>query len=132
MAKPPDHDPAPPAEVDLIERQTVFQGYFRVDQYRLRHEQYAGGFGPEIKREVLERGHAVAVLPYDPVRDEVVLIQQFRIGPFARGDKACWMNEIVAGIIDPGESPQDVAQRECIEEANLTLDRIEEIMGFYP
>ena len=67
MAKPPDHDPAPPAEVDLIERQTVFQGYFRVDQYRLRHEQYAGGFGPEIKREVLERGHAVAVLGWAAV-----------------------------------------------------------------
>lgn len=121
-----------PSEVEVVARRTVFQGYFRVDEYRVRHEQFAGGLGPEIKREVLERGHAVAVLPYDPHRDEVVLIQQFRIGPLARGDDACWMYEIVAGIIDPGESLEDVARRESVEEADLTLLRIDEIMGYYP
>jgi ADP-ribose pyrophosphatase len=121
-----------PNEVEIVARRTVFQGYFRVDEYRLRHEQFAGGLGPEIKREVLERGHAVAVLPYDPLRDEVVLIQQFRIGPYARGDEACWMFEIVAGIIDPGEGLEEVAHRETLEEANLSLRRIDEIMAYYP
>lgn len=121
-----------PSAIEVIERRTVFQGYFRVDEYRLRHEQFAGGLGPEIKREVLERGHAVAVLPYDPRRGEVVLIQQFRIGPLARGDDACWMYEIVAGIIDPGESLEAVAHRESVEEANLTLQRLDEIMAYYP
>jgi ADP-ribose pyrophosphatase len=121
-----------PSEIDLVERRTVFQGYFRLDEYRLRHQQFAGGMGPEIKREVLERGHAVAVLPYDPKRDEVILIQQFRIGPFARGDADCWLFEIVAGIIDEGESPEDVARRESVEETGLSLNRLEAVMGFYP
>lgn len=122
----------PPSKIEVIERRTVFQGYLRVDEYRLRHEQFAGGLGAEIKREVMERGHAVAVLPYDPQRDEVVLIQQFRVGPFVRGDDACWMYEIVAGIIDPGQGLEDVARRESLEEADLTLQRLDEIMGYYP
>lgn len=116
--------------VELIEKRIAYQGYYRVEEYRLRHEQYAGGIGPEIKREVFERGDAVAVLPYDPGRDEVVLIEQFRVGPYLRGDNP-WMLEIVAGVIDDGETQEQVVRREAMEEAGLTLRRIERIMGAY-
>lgn len=116
--------------VELIEKRIAYQGYYRVEEYRLRHEQYAGGIGPEIKREVFERGDAVAVLPYDPERDEVVLIEQFRVGPYLRGDNP-WMLEIVAGVIDDGETQEQVVRREAMEEAGLTLQRIERIMGAY-
>jgi len=116
--------------VELIEKRIAYQGYYRVEEYRLRHEQYAGGIGPEIKREVFERGDAVAVLPYDPGRDEVVLIEQFRVGPYLRGDNP-WMLEIVAGVIDDGETQEQVVRREAMEEAGLTLQRIERIMGAY-
>ena len=72
-------------KVDILERVTAFQGYFRVDRYRLRHETFDGGMSAEITREIFERGHAAAALPYDPVRDEVVLLEQFRVGAHAAG-----------------------------------------------
>ena len=106
-------------DVEVLEKTTAFQGYFRVDRYRLRHRLFAGGWSPPIVREVFERGHAVAVLPYDATRDQVVLIEQFRAGPFAAGDPP-WLLEIVAGVIGPGETPEGVAVRELREEAGLT------------
>ncbi|MDP6833185.1 MAG: NUDIX domain-containing protein [Alphaproteobacteria bacterium] len=117
-------------QVEVIEKQTVFQGYYRVDAYRLRHSLYQGGMGAEIRREVLERGHAVLVLPYDPVRDEVVMIEQFRIGPFARGDQP-WILEVVAGIIEDGEELEDVVYREAMEEAGIELSHITHALDIY-
>ncbi|MBT7510312.1 MAG: ADP-ribose diphosphatase, partial [Rhodospirillaceae bacterium] len=74
-------DPA----IEIIERQTAFQGYFRIEQFALRHRTYSGGWTPEVKVELFERGNTVVVLPYDPVRDTVVLIEQFRIGAYVAG-----------------------------------------------
>jgi ADP-ribose pyrophosphatase len=107
-------------DVEIIVKETPFQGYFRIDRYRLRHRLFAGGMGRPIRREVFERGHAVALLPYDPVLDQVVLIEQFRIGAYAAG-RAPWLVEIVAGIIEAGETADDVARRETQEEAGLTI-----------
>lgn len=112
--------------VELIERETPFQGYFRIDRYALRHALFAGGMSEAITREVFERGHAAAVLPYDPERDAVVLIEQFRIGAYAAG-RDPWLVEIVAGIVDEGETPTDVVHRELHEEAGLTADLLEPI-----
>jgi ADP-ribose pyrophosphatase len=106
------------AEVELYEKTTPYRGYFRVDRYRLRHRLFGGGWSVEVTREVFERGHAVAVLPYDPRRDCVVLIEQFRMGPYAIGE-APWLIEIVAGIIGKGEEPGEVAHRELLEETGL-------------
>jgi ADP-ribose pyrophosphatase len=105
-------------DVESIKQTTVFQGYFRVDKYRLRHRLFEGGMSRPIEREVFERGHAVGALPYDPMLDEVVLIEQFRIGPYACGEEP-WQIEIVAGIIDSGEIAEDVVRRELLEEAGL-------------
>ncbi len=119
-------------DVELIERKTVFQGYFRVDRYRLRHRLFGGGLGDEIRREVFERGHAAAVLPYDPARDEVVLIQQFRAGAYAKG-AAPWLIEIVAGIIDQAETAKEVAIREAVEEAGCKLiPPLKPIFSYFP
>ena len=114
----------PPRRVEVVETRRVFQGYFAVDRYRLRHERHAGGMGPEITREVFERGHAVCVLPYDPTRDEVVLIEQFRPGAYAAGDAEPWLIETVAGIIDEGETVEAVARREALEEAGVRIGRL--------
>ena len=111
-------------KVDILERVTAFQGYFRVDRYRLRHETFDGGMSAEITREIFERGHAAAALPYDPVRDEVVLLEQFRVGAHAAGREP-WMIEIVAGIIEDGETPESLVQREMLEEAGLTTLELE-------
>ena len=107
-------------DVDILEKTEAFKGYFRVDRYRLRHRLFSGGWSPEITREVFERGHAAAVLPYDPARDAVVLIEQFRIGAYAADHKP-WLLEVVAGIIEGGEPPEEVVRREAVEEAGCTI-----------
>ncbi len=116
-------------DIDIRARETVFDGYFQVDRYRLRHRLFAGGWSGELTREVFERGHVAGVLPYDPVRDEVVLIEQFRIGAHAAGRPA-WLVEIVAGIIEPGESVEQVARRETMEEAGLEILELEPIADY--
>ncbi len=113
-------------DVRVLACDTVFQGYFRIDRYRLQHRRHDGGWTEELTREVFERGHAVGVLPYDPLRDEVVLIEQFRVGAHAAG-WAPWQLEVVAGIIDEGETAEDVARRESLEEAGLTLLELAQI-----
>lgn len=110
-------------KIDIIEKTAAYQGYFRIDRYRLRHSLHAGGMSAEITREVFERGHAVAVLPFDPARDELVMIEQFRIGAHAAGMDP-WLSEIVAGIIDEGETAQSVAHREVSEETGLVVQAL--------
>ncbi|TXL81710.1 NUDIX domain-containing protein [Vineibacter terrae] len=112
---------APPDEkVVSVTRRVAFQGYFRIGEYRFRHSLFQGGVSGEIKREVFERGHAAAVLPYDPVLDRVVLVRQFRAGAYAAG-RHPWLWETVAGIIEEGETAEDVVRREAQEEAGLEL-----------
>ncbi|MBT5413399.1 MAG: NUDIX domain-containing protein, partial [Rhodospirillaceae bacterium] len=94
------------------------------------HRLFAGGWSGDVVREVFERGHAAAVLPYDPARDAVVLIEQFRIGAFAAGEPA-WLTEVIAGIVEEGETPDDVARREAVEEAGLTIAALEPVTTFF-
>lgn len=112
-----------PADVQIIEKSTRYQGYFRIEFYRFRHKLFAGGWSGEVRRELFERGHAVAVLPYDAAQDCVLLIEQFRIGALAAGMPA-WQSEVVAGVIDADERPEAVARREAIEEANCVLTEL--------
>ncbi|HEX9488733.1 MAG TPA: NUDIX domain-containing protein [Stellaceae bacterium] len=110
------------AAIEILDRETAYQGFFRIDRYRLRHRLYSGGWSGELTREIFERGHAVGVLLYDPARDALVLIKQFRLAAHLAGFPA-WQLEIVAGIIDrPGESAPEVARREAKEEAGLTIE----------
>ncbi|MFP1922784.1 ADP-ribose diphosphatase [Lonsdalea quercina] len=116
-------------DVEIIARETLYKGFFSLDRYRYRHRLFKGGMSGEVSREILERGHAVVLLPYDPVRDEVVLIEQIRIAAYDTSDSP-WLFELVAGIIDPGESHEDVARREAQEEAGLTLGRCREVLSY--
>ncbi len=121
-----------PDDVEILDHDVPFKGYYRIETYRLRHRLFAGGWSQPMSRELLERGHAAAVILYDPERDELVLIEQFRIGAFAAAaspavtvDCSPWLIEIVAGIIDDGEQPEDVARREAIEEAGCEIQELE-------
>jgi ADP-ribose pyrophosphatase len=116
-------------DVEVLERKTVCQSYFRIDRYMLRHRLFDGGWSQPVMREVFERGHSCACLLYDPQADAVILIEQFRAGAFAAG-MGPWLIECVAGIIDEGETPEDVARREAIEECGCALGRIEPIGKF--
>ena len=117
-------------EVEIIEREICYQGFYRLERLRLRHRLFAGGMSPPIVREVIEKGDVAAVLLYDPLRDEVVMIEQFRIG--ARDDaRGPWLLEIVAGLIEAGETPAQVARREALEEAGCTVLDLLPISSFY-
>ncbi len=117
-------------DVELIEKQVAFSGYFRIDRFRLRVPLYEGGMSREVVREVLERGRVAAVLLVDPDRDAVVLIEQFRPGPFAAGDQP-WLIEAVAGVIEGVESAQEMARREAKEEANCDIMDLLPVMRFF-
>ena len=114
----------------LVKRLTLFEKYFRLDEYSLSHELFGGGDSPVFTREIFERGSVVAVLPYDPERRKVVLIEQFRTGAIEDPDGP-WLIESVAGVIEPGESTQQVALRECVEEAGCEIRQLEMISEYY-
>jgi ADP-ribose pyrophosphatase len=119
------------ARVEVIDRTVAFEGFFRIVRYRLRYRRFAGGMSPELVREVFARGAAVAVLPYDPQRDLVVLVEQFRAGAL-EWPLDPWLLEPVAGIVEPGEGAPEVARREAIEEAGLELLDLAPVAGFFP
>jgi ADP-ribose pyrophosphatase len=114
----------------LERHETLFEKYFRLDEYHVSHELYGGGSSPVFTREVFERGSVVAVLPYDPLRDCVVLIEQFRIGAIDDAEGP-WLVECVAGVIEDGETEREVATREAFEEAGCEIERLEPISHYY-
>lgn len=116
-------------DVKVIGRRNAYAGYFRIDAYRLSYRRFNGDWSQAQDYELFERGHGVAVLPYDPVTDELVLIEQFRMGAIA--SKAPWLLEIIAGVIEDGESHEDVAHREAYEEAHCRLLALEPVSKVY-
>src|SRR6056297_239254 len=118
-------------QVECMRRDTPHQGYFLTREYQLRYPGFDGGTSPVVDREVFVATDAAIVLPYDPVHDRVLLVEQFRMGPYGRGDPRPWMLEPVAGRIDAGETPEETALRECREEARLDLRGLEKISTHY-
>ncbi|HEX9792265.1 MAG TPA: NUDIX domain-containing protein [Kiloniellales bacterium] len=124
---------SPPADprVDVVARTVSYQGHFRVETYRLRHRRFNETWTEVMAREVFVRPPAAAVIPYDPARDAVVLIEQFRTGAYVAGVEP-WLIEVVAGIIEPGEQPEEVARREAVEEAGCDILALEPIGRILP
>jgi len=109
------------SDATLVSKRTCYQGFFRLDEYKVSHKLFSGAQSPIIKREIFERGDAVVLIPYDPDKDAVVMIEQFRPGAMRFGGTP-WLLEFVAGMFSENESPQDVAVREAKEEANLNIN----------
>lgn len=109
-----------------------YADFFAVEEYQLSFRRFDGVQSPVVKRAVFSAADAAILLPYDPVRDRVMLVEQFRAGPYARGDLSPWPLEPVAGRVDPGETPQEAARREAEEEAGLQLRRLELVSRNYP
>lgn len=116
-------------DVEIIARESIYDGFFSMTRYRFRHRLFNGQMSNEVEREVFERGHAAVLLPWDPRRDEVVLIEQIRI-PAYDTSATPWLLELVAGIIETGESVEDVARREAMEEAGLQVNRIQPVINY--
>lgn len=108
------------SDVKIIKKESLYKGFFQCNKYTIKHKLFEGGWSGEIQREFFERGHAAAILPYDPVTDSVVLIEQFRFGAM-ENKKSPWLLELVAGIIEKGEVSEELVKREAIEEAGLDI-----------
>ncbi|MEG5833181.1 ADP-ribose diphosphatase [Enterobacter kobei] len=116
-------------DVEIIARETLYSGFFSMDLYRFRHRLFNGEMSGEIRREIFERGHAGVLLPFDPVRDEVVLVEQIRIAAYDVSESP-WLLEMVAGMIEEGETVEDVARREALEEAGLVVGRTKPVLSY--
>jgi len=113
----------------LLKSESKYNGFFKIDLCHIQHETYKGG-EIEVKRELFHRDEAVAVLMYDPSKDKVVLLEQFRVGAI-EDENGPWLLEIVAGMVEPGESITDVAQRECLEESGIDVHSFESVHSFF-
>lgn len=121
-----------PGDIALRERHEPYANFFAVEEYEFRHRRFDGGMSEEMNRAAFISGDAATVLPYDPHRDTALLIEQFRTGPYARGDSECWSLEAIAGLIDPGEEAEQTARREALEEAGLEIGRLHKVYAYYP
>ena len=118
-------------DVRVLEDEHVYSGHFSIRRLTLQHRRFAGGWSEPIMREVFDRGDAVGVLPYDPVADSLVMVEQFRPGAI-RGDASPWMLELIAGVVEPGESDEQVIHREAMEEAACELSELVPIATVFP
>jgi len=116
---------------NIVERKVGFRGFFNLVVYHIRHELFSGGWGETITREVLERGRAAAVIPYDAANDTTLLIEQFRAGAM-ENNQGPWLRECIAGVVEKGEVAEDVVRREAMEEAGLDLQDVHYITTYYP
>ena len=118
-----DIEPGEPGSWEIVDRQEIHKGFFSLDVVHLRHRLFAGGWSPVIRRELFRTRRAAVVLPWDPVRDLVVLVEQFRTGMVESGASP-WLIEACAGLTEPGETAEEVVRRECVEECGLEPKRL--------
>ena len=119
-------------DVVVSARRQPYARFFAVEEYDVAWRRFDGRMSETVTRAAFISGDAVTVLPYDPKRDLVLVVEQFRAGPLARGDGQCWQIEAVAGRVDPGETPEAAARREAVEEAGLVLSGLVEVARYYP
>jgi ADP-ribose pyrophosphatase len=117
-------------QFEIIEQTTVYDGFFKLESYQLKHTLFNGGWSKPLQRELFRRNNCVAVLLYDPVRDEIVILEQFRVGAILENEPA-WLLEIVAGGIEEGETAAQVAYREAWEEAGCKIQQLTLISEFF-
>lgn len=116
----------------VLSEEMPFKGFFNVKTYTLQHTLYNGGWSEPVKREIFHRGNCVAALLYDPKLDEVVIIEQFRAGAILKPtQEEAWLLEIVAGAMEEGETAEDVARREAVEEAGCEIQDMIKINEFF-
>ncbi len=113
-------DKSKPPQIDVLHQEVTYEGSCRVKAIDLRHSLHAGGMSKPRRYDVFTRGNGVAVIPYDPIQDRLVLLEQFRPGAFLAHEHP-FMTEIIAGFIEDGEKPEDVAHRETWEETHLNV-----------
>ena len=120
----------PELKIEVDQRETLFDSFLRVDRLKLRHSLFAGGWSELMTRELILRPCAVGVLLFDPAQQQVVLVRQIRVGMLDEGQDP-WLLELVAGMVESGEEPIEVAARESLEEANTKPQDLLQICEYY-
>jgi ADP-ribose pyrophosphatase len=118
-------------DYEIQQRDVVYEGHFRYVRNHLRFELFTGGWSETVTREVLERSSAIGILPYDPFLDQVVLIEQFRIGATYEKDRSPWVVEMICGCIEDNETPTEVAYREAGEEAGCVIEALHPLCDYF-
>ncbi|KPH62679.1 ADP-ribose pyrophosphatase [Pseudoalteromonas porphyrae] len=116
-------------DVKVAPIESLYKGFFNINLYQFEHALFAGGQSDTIRREILERGDAVAVLPYDIALDSILLIEQIRIGAI-KSKPSPWLLECIAGMTDGSTDYENVAKREAFEEAGLELTELEFMLSY--
>lgn len=116
-------------DVKIAPIKVLYKGFFNINLYQFEHALFAGGQSATISREILERGDAVAVLPYDPRSDNLLLIEQIRIGAI-KSKQSPWLLECIAGMTDGSTDYEAVVKREALEEAGLELQQLEFMLSY--
>jgi ADP-ribose pyrophosphatase len=117
-------------DFEILQEELSFDGFFRILTLELRHTLFAGGWSAPLRRELFVRDECVGVLLYDPERDNIVLLEQFRVGLVPSG-RHPWVLELVAGIIEPGETPEQVVRREALEESGCEIAELVRVAEYY-
>ncbi len=121
-------------DVSVEQRTSEYRGFFAIDKFTLKHKLYAGGYSDSFTRELFLRDPAAGVLLYDPKLESVVLVEQFRIGALLDAEQqgtSPWCLEVVAGILAPNESADELSRREAMEESGCVIQALEPICEYY-
>ncbi|OZI14625.1 ADP-ribose diphosphatase [Sodalis-like symbiont of Philaenus spumarius] len=116
-------------DVEMLSRETLYDGFFKMELYHFRHRLFNGGMSQKVTREIFERGHAVVLLPYDARRDQVILLEQIRIAAYDSSPTP-WLLELVAGMLEPRKTLEQVARHETVEETGLTVGRCKRMLSY--
>ena len=115
----------------IINKKNLYSGFFKLKKLEFVHQKHDGSWTDKVSREIFSGAHVSTLLPYDPVRKEIILIQQFRAGILSR-HKENLLYEIVAGIIDKNENPDQTSIRECFEETGCDVKKLIHIQDYFP
>jgi ADP-ribose pyrophosphatase len=118
-------------QYNITNKKKIHDGFFKLHELTFTHQKHNGTWSSEIKREIFSGAHVATVIPYDPINKKMILLEQFRPGLLNRKDDPIII-EIVAGIIDEGELPEEAARRECLEETGCSVKKIQNILSYYP
>lgn len=108
------------ADIKIADRSILFEGRGRVERFTLTHRRHDGAWSQPVQRELYCIGEAAHILIWDPALDAVLLVEQFRPAGLAWNEPT-WLVEGVAGMIDDGETPEQTARREALEEAGCRI-----------
>jgi len=115
----------------IISKKNIYKGFFEMNKLEFTHKKHDGTWSDSVQREVFGGAQVSTLLPYDPKKQEIILIQQFRAGIISK-HKDSYLYEIVAGIIDKNEDPEKTAVRECFEETGCKVNKILPILNYFP